>query len=313
MNLTTIKDFLKENWFSVILVTLLTFSVLSWLDSFREKNRLHQELIGKTEEFEQLSEFAANLERQYVDQETLLKKVTEEFEKEKSSLRGRIKMLSNATFLIREKAREMPESDLIYKGNKLKYVVNEIRYQDGPPIGYVLIFDNGAVTSKIYDHVIDVKTVVSRDESRGTYDVISKADFILKSPSLGNSGNWFNKPHPLKITGGTATIDPTEPRRDFKRFHFWAPNVNANFNVSTNGISPGLGLSLMGYGYSRRDLDFKLLQLGAQHNDERGLGLTFTPILWRPFSGVISNTYIGPGMSVDVDGTNYFFGVQIGL
>ncbi len=69
----------------------------------------------------------------------------------------------------------------------------------------------------------------------------------------------------------------------------------------------------MGYGYSKRDLDFKLLQLGVQHEKEDGAGLTFTPVLWRPLDDTLPNTYIGPGISVDKSGQNYFFGIQVGF
>lgn len=313
MNLQTLLDFIKKNLVLVALGIIVVLGGLKLLDSFNENKRLHEDLIGKEEAFKKISDYAASLKIQYKDQDSLKAEVEKNWKAEKSYLKGRIKILSNATYLIREKARAESKSDITYVGTKLKFVVNEIRMgDDGPPIGYVLIFDDGRVVSKVYNHEIDVKTAVSRDEESGKYDVISKADYILKSPSLGLSGNWYDKPYPLKIIGGTALIDPTEPNQT-KHFYFWAPRLNANFNASQNGVAPGLGVSTMGYGYSKRDLDLRLLQIGAQYDKNRGPGVTFTPLLYRPFSDALPNTYIGPGVAVDKYGYGYFLGIQIGF
>jgi len=314
-------DFLKDlgrKYFKYIIigiVGLCLFAALGkYLDQRAENKRLHQELIGKTEQYEQLTKHAANLERKYVDQQTQQRLAKEQWGKEARNLRGRIKVLSNATYLIRERARKENRSDLVYEGKRVKYLFNEIRFNNGPPVGYVLIFDNGRVVSKVYNHKIDVKTAVSRDEESGRYDILSKADFVLRSGHLKPDGkNWFGVPYPLKITGGSATIDPTEPSKDSKRFHFWAPRYNFGVNANVDGLHPGLGVSLMGFGYSKRDLDWKLVELGLQYEKEDGAGLTFKPVLWRPFSDALPNTYIGPGISLDQNGTDYFFGISLGF
>lgn len=304
-----IIKFLKKNYLLIILILVALYAI----DLYRSKDRLHEDLIGKTQEFEKLSEYAALLERKYIPQEELQKKLEEEFKAEKEALEGRIKILSNATFLIREKARVEKNSDISYQGSKMKYVVNELRFENGPAVGYVLIFDDGRVVSKIYNHEIDVKTAVARDEASGKYSIVSKANYILKSPSMNKSGEWFNKPYPLKIVGGTAFIDPTEPIKRDKQFFLFSPNVNANLNFSAKGVAPGLGVSIMGYGESKRDLDWKFLQFGAQLDKNQDLGLTFNPVLYRPFGDFLSNTYIGPGISFDKNGSNLFLGLQIGF
>lgn len=307
-------------WGIFIFLAILAFHYGSkagdWLLGLTGENkRLHTELIGQQEKYEQLSKRAANLEKNYVDQQTLRAQLEREFSKEKDALTGRIKVLSNATFLIREKARKSSKSDLVYQGKRIKYVLNEIRYNDGPPVGYVLIFDDGRVVSKLYNHQLDVKTAVSRDESTGRYSVVSRAEYILKSSSLNLNGEqvWTNKPYDLPITGGKAFIDPTEPRVLKKRFHLWAPRLNAEFGFDGSEIRPGLGVSLMGYGYTRRDLDFKFLQVGMQYSQEQTLLPTLSPVLWRPFPTVFSNTYIGAGATFENPGFGYFLSLQVGL
>lgn len=300
-----LQEWLKTNRGTIVkyaaLIVVVLLAGLYVRDLLQKKERLHGELIGQKEAYQQLSEHAAKLEIQYKSQEELKAELEKNWSKEKDALQGRIKILSNATFLIREAARRNGTSDLTFDNGSMKYVLNEIRFNDGPPIGYVLIFDDGRVTSKIYNHIIDVKTAVSRDESSGRYSIVSKADYVLKSPSLSslNDGvNWFNVPYPLKITGGTAIVDPTEPNQATKRFHLWAPVLNGGFNLGTD-LKPSLGVSLMGYGYSVRDLDWKFLQLGADYSKENGEGLNFTPVLYRPFPSVLRNTYIGAGIGID--------------
>lgn len=301
--------------FTIIVLLGLAYAGQKIYDLYSEKQRLHQELIGQKEKYVQLSDRAAKLENQYVDQQTLRSKLEREFEQEKDALIGRIKVLSNATFLIREKARKSGQSDLVYQGSRVKYVLNEIRYNDGPPLGYVLIFDDGRVVSRIYNHKLEVKSAVSRDESSGRYSVVNRADYILKSPSLNLNGekNWFNKPFPLPISSGTAFIDPSEPRNLKKRFHLFAPHLNANLNFTDfDAVNAGLGISVMGYGYTKNDLDYKFIQIGAQSNGTNFVA-TLTPVMWRPLPQYLSNTYIGPGVSHDGRNFGYLLGLQVGL
>lgn len=289
-----------KKYLPYIISAIVVVASLALIQSFmKDKERLHEELIGTKQDYKQLSEHSANLERQYVNEKQLREEAEKKFKQELQAVTGRLKMLSNATFLIREKARESNNSDLVYKGDKIKYVVNEIRFNDGPAVGYVLIFDDGRVVSKMYNHQIDVSTLVARDEKSGKYDVLSKADYILKSPSINFNGekNWVNKPYPLKITGGKAVVDPTEPINLQKRFYWFSPRYNANL-VLDSEVRPGLAVSIMGYGLSKRDLDFKVLQIGATYlNDEFSANLT--PVLFRPFKEMLPNTYLGPGIDTD--------------
>ena len=311
------KEFFSKNFGYIILAILLLSGYMllgKYVDQMNENSRLHEELIGKTENYNQLTKYTAELERKYVDQKKLQKLTEEAFGRERGSLKGRIKVLSNATFLIRERARKQNNSDLAYEGKGIKYVFNEIRFQNGPPIGYVLIFDDGRIVSKVYNHQIDVKTAISREEETGKYNVLSKADFILRSGHRKPDGkNWFGVPHPLNITGGTAFIDPTEPINSPKRFHLWAPRYNFGVNANSAGFHPGIGVSLAGYGRSKRDLDFKILEIGTQYEKVDGIGLTLKPLLWRPFSDTLPNTYIGPGISYDKNGHDFLFGLSVGF
>lgn len=306
----------KNIFYAVLVIIVAIFAVkgLKYIDGLKtDKDRLFTELVGQKEAYQQLSAKAAKLEIDYKAQGDLRAEAEKRFANEKSALQSQIKVLADATFLIKEKARESGNSDVVFNGENSQYVLNEIRFNDGPAVGYVLIFKDGRMVSKMYNHQIKVNTVVSKDETSGRYSVITKADYILKSPSL-NSGakNWLNQPYALDIVGGTALIDPTEPIIYQKHFQWWNPKLNLNANLEPKAIHPGLGVSIMGYGRTRSDLDFKFLQLGLEA-DEQSLAATLTPVMWRPFDSFISNTYIGPGASYGKSGLGYFLGIQVGL
>src|SRR5690349_1013604 len=104
-----ILEWLKANivkvvFYSVVLVGLVMAGLLI-RDLLTEKERLNTELIGKTEAYKQLSEHAAKLEIKYKTQEELRAELEKNWANEKDELQGRVKILSNATYLIREQAR----------------------------------------------------------------------------------------------------------------------------------------------------------------------------------------------------------------
>lgn len=276
-----------------------------------ENSRLHTELIGEKEKYKQISDYAAKLELQYVDQEKLKQELEKKFAAEKNELQGRIKVLSNATFLIREAARKNNTSDVVYQGDKLKYILNEVRFNNGPAVGYVLIFDDGRVVSKLYNHEIQVNTAISRDEDTGKYSIISKADYVLKSPSLNVNGekNWFNKPFPLKISGGTAFIDPTEKNQLTPGLKLWAPHLNGGMSAGAGAsggfVRPTLDFSFAGYGVTKNDLDWKFLHIGADIDTElQDPGMHLTPFSYRFWPSVLTNTYVGPAIGWNKSGLN---------
>lgn len=301
--------------YGVTLVAALYFGdrAISYIrGALTENTRLHQELVGQQEKYKQLSEHAAKLEVNYVDQDTLKKKLEEKFAAEKDALEGRIKVLSNATFLIREAARKESKSDVVYQGEKLKYVLNEVRFSnDGPPVGYVLIFDDGRVVSKLYNHEIQINTAISRNEDSGRYDIVSKADYVLKSPSLNNNGQkvWKDKPYPLDITAGQAFVDPTEPNQLAPHLQLWAPHLNGGISASAGasgtGMRPTFDFSLAGYGPTKNDLDWKFIHIGLDADTKfEDVGLHLTPFSYRFWPSVLSNTYIGPGLGWTKSGPN---------
>lgn len=317
--LTNIKTFLS---IVLILATLfLGYKGYSYISSLKSDNsRLHSELVSKTTDYEQLSKYVAKLEITYSDYKELEARLKGQFDKERAVLEGRIKVLSNATFMIREAAKHSKSSDITYSGDSVKYVVNELSYEDGPPIGYILIFDNGEVVTKLYNHEFKVYNAISRNEDTGIYTVLAKATYVLKSPSLKASkdNNWFNKEFELPITGGSAVIDPTEKNQSHPHLHLWAPHINGGLAASLGGggveLRPLIDLSLAGYGPTKNDLDWKFLSLGID-TDSKFLypGAHLYPVSYRFFPSLLTNTYLSVGVGWNSLGSNFQGALSLGF
>lgn len=309
---------------AVIIVAFILGSKLgSYVLDLEAKNeRLYTELIGQRESYRQISENLAQLETKYTKQQELAKAAEQRFRGLIRDKDERIKVLSDATYLIGRHVSKQDGPDYYFETKKRtrNYVLNELRIQgsDSPAIGYILIKNDGRTYKRNYKFEIQVENLQTVDEESGRIRVYSKAYLVQKEKSplvkrVEGYKDWEDVKYPLKITGGTALIDPTIKNQLAPKFHWWAPNLNANINFSGT-VEPGLGASLMGYGVSKNDLKYKLLDLGLKYDPvEESFAPTLIPISWRPFDSVLSNTYIGAGVGYENPGLSYFLTLQIGL
>lgn len=312
---------LKNVYYGILICALLFFGFKAYkyvADLENANKRLYTDLVGQQQAYKQLSDKAALLAIQYADSDKMKADLESRFAAEKEALEGRIKILANATFTIREKARDSTGSDISYQGVGTKYVVNEIRFNDGPPVGYVLIYDDGRVVSKLYNHTFNVDTAVSRDEDSGRYAIVSKASYTLKSPSINTNNQqvWTNKPYALNITGGSAEIDPTEKNPLTPRMQWWAPHINGGVSLGagTGGtfLRPTLDFSVAGFGATRNDLDWKFLHVGFDTDTEfKAPGFHVLPFSYRFWPGLLTNTYLGPGVGFNPQGTNFQLNLNV--
>lgn len=290
-------------------------------------------LVGIQEKYEQLTKYTAKLENDYKSQKDLQEEAAKRWGQQANQLKGQIKMLSDATFLMRSYARQNNMPDLVYEGKtpETSYVYYEIEYRDkdgksGPPVGYVMIYKSGKIVSKVYDYSILVNLAVSQDRDSGKYTVLSKADWYIESGHLGTrqgdrkipgKEDWRLKPYPLPIVGGKALIDPTEETHT-SQFYWYAPHLNGGLNVGVeNGelfARPSVSFNVAGYGKTKNDLKWKFLQPGVGFSPKlKTFDINLMPFSYRPFDTVITNTYIGPGISFSHEGPGYFLGISLGF
>jgi len=302
--------FLADHSDEFLKLFVIVVAVLWIYNFFTGSQRSFEDLIGSNQKYEQLSDHIAQLEIKYRTQEELNEELQKKWGDYTGNLEDRKKIDSEVTFSINNKGRRTDKADLIYGNNgKYKYIFHELHFVDddgkeGPPIGYVMIFDDGHVVSKVYKHEIRVDTVVSQDEDSGKYKILSKANFRLHQSGLANrmdstKTDWKNIDYPLNITGGTALVDPTE-RIAPSKFRLWDPHIDLGLNnsISLNNprysVTPNFGFSFASYGPSKKQSIFRFIRIDVGYSKNSGLEVGVSPIMYNlghklPF---ISNTYI---------------------
>ena len=311
----------------LIIVTIIgavLFAYSKWRDANEE--RRFKDLIGTQTKYEQLTKYTAKLESNYKSQDVLHEKAKKQWAEVSRSKDERIKLLSDATYLIGRHVEKQDGPDYYFQTKKgtRNYILNELRLQgkDSPAIGYVMIKNDGRTYKRNYKFEINVQNLQTIDEDTGRVKVYSKAFLIAKERSplakrVKGYKDWHNLAYPLDITGGVAYIDPTMSSTRSK-FQWWAPHLNGGVSLGAFGdgsnLRPTFDISLSGYGKTKNDLDWKLLHLGANFNSEaKDVGLYIVPFSYRPFNKYITNTYIGPAISWDKDGRTFNLNINLGF
>lgn len=294
---------------------LLAYS--KWRDS--DDNRKFADLIGTKVKYEQLTKYTAKLESKYQNQKTLAKQAAERFKEVVRNKDERIKVLSDATYLIGKHVSKQNGPDYYFETKRAtkNYLLNELRIQgeDSPAIGYILIKHDGKTYKRNYKFEINVETLQTQDEETGHVKVYSKAYLVQKEKSLlakrvDGYKDWYNVKYPLKIVGGKALIDPTLPYAKSK-MRWWAPHINGGINLLGHDYRSSLDVSISGYGKTNNDLKYKLFHFGADIGRDKEIGYHFIPFSYRLFDRYLTNTYIGPGVGWAASGVHYFLNINL--
>jgi len=319
---------------TVFLMAVFTFNLYHEHEQMK-KERLELEkrygmLIGKQEAFESFSKELAALSTAYRDQADLAKEVAELW-KDVAKERGeRIKLITKATFTAEpgSESQKGPDYEFITPGGTKGYIVNELRIagKDSPALGYILIKDDGETIKKSYRFDIRVENVQLKDDLTGKIRVVTRAFLIPKENGLAEKRRpdlkkWKDEKYPLEVTGGEVIVDPMEPvvpRDPDPDFLLWVYNINVGFGLFGNenadmSTRVTLDTNLIGYGVSKRDLDWKFLHLGVHYSRADGVGWHIMPVSLRPFKNTLTNSYIGIGYYGDGIGDGYFLGFNTGL
>lgn len=292
---------------------------------YTDKTRLYRELLGQKDAYEQLSENLAKLEVQYKEEKELHERAKKEWAEVSKAKDERIKLLSDATYLISRHVEKQDGPDYSFrtKNGTKNYVLNELRIsgQDSPPIGYILIKNDGRTYKRNYKFEIQVKNLQTIDEKTGRVKFYAKAFLVQKEVSplkkrIKNYTDFTDVPYPLEITGGTVLYDPTV-KNQLKNRYMWAPSLMGGVNFGNFDQSPAkaaLGVSLFGYGQHPEALQYKLLQIGVGlRSDGSDFDIHLVPISMRPLPKILKNTYIGPGIGKEGNSTVFFLNTSVGF
>lgn len=326
----------------VNLVSILTLAGIMyfgwnlWEDKQREKEerKALEERYGKLtdtkEAYVQINAQLAQLATLYKDQAELAKDVALAW-KDLAIERGeRVKLTTDTTVSVDNTEDKAPKSDyeFLTPEGKKSYTLNELRVEgkDSPALGYILVKNDGTVYKKNYKFEIHVESVQLKDDLTGKIRVVSRAFLVPLENGLAEDRRpdlkkWKDEKYPLKVTGGETVVDPQEPILVLNKTKGWVPwslNLNAGFGVFGGrggdiDTKATVDTNFFGYGYSKQDLDWKILHLGVDYSKTGGLGLHLMPFSYRPIPSLLTNTYVGPGAFLTPETNGYFLGLNVGF
>lgn len=321
--------------------SLISFGLLILLGLYvwteKERDREERLLLEKryaklidtkvsAEELEKVTQLATS----YKEQATLAKKVALEWKNLAINRGERIKLLDTTDVIIPDFDYSQQGNDYFFqtKEGLKSFYINELRIngENSPPIGYILVHKDGKVSKKNYKFTIKLESVQLKDDLTGEIRVVTRAFFVANENGLAEKRRkdlkkWKDEKFQLDTIGGEIIVDPHEPLVSISKEKGWLIlPLNVNPGLGVFGVGRGaeskftLDTNLYGYGYSKRDLDWKILHVGMNYNDSSGLGFHITPASYRLFPDTLTNTYIGAGFFLDSnDNQGYYLGVNVGF
>lgn len=331
-----VKDFLLKltgllfkNFLHLIAGTLLLIVFGLGYQMFRQYQALTKaqtDLVGQKDSYEQLSASYAKLGTDYVSAKALADQAKKDWQRElteNKKLKDQLRGIATATFSVTQPPVTGAPDKLVPGPDG--YLYQEVTYLDakgkvGPPVGYVRVANQtGVVTSKLFNHDVQIDSAIAVDDKTGKVTVYSKGFYILREPSLADTdsssgkSSWKDVRYPLSITGGSLIFTPGAPpvSNQMPNRMQWATHLNAGSfgGVNAAGFEWGAhaDITLAGYGKTKNDLDYKLLGFGVNANKDY-LDFNVVPAYWRLANvlPLVSNVYVGPGVGVGSKGTSYF-------
>jgi len=183
--------------------------------------------------------------------------------------------------------------------------------QEGPPLGSLKLFPNGDVLKRSYGFDVVVNSVILEEEGQ-TPRVVSKVALVPTENGLADTDStlkkWKGVAYPLAITTSDVALDKVSQT---KTLHLWTFNVNGSAAFKPRP-SVVLGTNILGWGRSKQDLDWKLLQIGAEIT-QTSIKPHFTPASYRPLPSLLTNTYVGVGASGSLQNPEISFDLTVGF
>ena len=223
-------------------------------------------------------------------------------EKERLQLEARYKALINTFQDYKQLTEYLAELRINYRSKEKmldKYAINWHKDLKGRQERVKAITD-------IRAGGIKVETIHLKDDLTGRVRVISRAFGPDKEP--------------IPLDGGIVIIDPQEPLAPHQaaKAWVWLP-LNLNAGLAAAGAKGALesrlmaDVTLVGYGRSKQNLDYKFAGIGGNYNELSGLGLNITPASFRPMPNTLTNTYLGAGWYINSIENNYFINLSVGF
>lgn len=279
----------------IILVCLIIFFV-----PHKNENVYEEQLITIQKNLLKLQGIQSNnikveeLKRQFQEEKSI---IIEEYEKQKKKTGEVLEEIGHLKTTL-EKTRQLSvNSDKIYKKDtqdkKIWYFFKKITImnEEGKeiPIAWAMFhpFQTSDKQWKVgtYDTNLDIK-IIETENADGTYNRYAEANYE----------NRKGDKLPVEIT----KLDWAIVEKKYKQFYFWNPRLGLGTNFS-DAAGHNLNLSLMSYGRTKRDMDWRFLVFGAGINNKE-LSLSLEPLSWNIGNviPIIDNMFVGPFLDYDL-------------
>ena len=101
------------------------------------------------------------------------------------------------------------------------------------------------------------------------------------------------------------------------KFHWWAPHVDVGIisglsNDVVFGVMPSLGVSFMGYGLTKNDLEWRFLRINGALGNDLQFGLDPAMYNLGTLLPLFSNLWVGPHVSYGFLDRKLWFGLTLG-
>jgi hypothetical protein len=200
-----------------------------------------------------------------------------------------------------------------YNEQYFKKIMTQAENKDGKnveiPLGWAMFFPNREEDKKWKTGIYPIEyylKIIQSEQKTGQLNTYAEAWAQVDKPK-----EYKNIKLPLDI----KSIEFTQLKEKDKEFFRWVPRLSLGLDYGFNfnsEVFPSINMSIMGYGRTKRDLDWKFLEFGIGGYKDNYL-LKLSPFSYNLGNIVplISNTFIGPFIGAEKDKIIYGFGLSI--
>ncbi len=305
---------------STILIALLIglFVMLYlWVGGLKHQNsRLQQEIEESQRGYLELKENIARAESKMVSRGELKRLLHETVDPAIRELikqnKETVKLINEAEGSLRGSVEELQLEPVVVERDrvKLKEFSSQIALPEGPPLAWWRVDDQGLAKQGLYQMRFNLRTTLTEQKSKMGYNVYH--ELWLTSPECEE---WKDRPYPIPIDHAEVRWVPIKRA---KAFYAFLPKLDIGLEAGFTGLGKpalgfGIGASLMGYGQSEDDPEWRFLRLSAGAVGDK-INLGFVPLSWNvgKHLPLVSDLwlYVGIMRELKTNGWRYFIGLS---
>jgi len=310
-------SFSVSNTVLIALLIGLFVMLYFWVGGLKHQNtKLQQEIEESQQAYLELKENIVRAESRMVSRGELKRLLRETVDPAIQELIKKnhetVKLINEVEGSLKGTVEELNLEPVVVEKDKVKVkeFSSEITLPEGPPIAWWRVDEQGLARQGLYEMKFNMRTTLTEQQSRKGYNVYH--ELWLTTPQFDE---WKDKPYAIPI-------DRAEVRwvtiSQAKAFYAFLPKLDIGVEADFAGLKrPALGFSvgasLMGYGLSEDDLEWRFLRLSAGAvGDKATLG--FAPVSWNMGKRLplVSDLWLYGGVmrELKMAGWRYFIGLS---